>query len=445
MPLIKPLPADQSESPPQWFAGLAGVFAAIVLLKLGNPIILDHLIEPPHRLDEIIFWSWPVNWGYGLLAILALASLAVVRLKTDAPRWIVWLPLAWLGWQFLSATQTVDAALTRETLKHFTGCVVCFYIGLLALGPCKRTTGFWIGLLAGFVGVLMVGFNQHYGGLEETRRFIYDQIQKGEVSPHPHLIAKMSSERIFGTLVYPNALAGVILLLLPASLAATWRLTERGSNVVRGVLTGVLAYAGLACLYWSGSKSGWLIALGQGLLLLCLLPFNRIAKLAVVLTVIGVGLGVFFVRFDTYFQKGAKSVGARFDYWQAALKTAGEHPVMGSGPGTFYVAYRKVKRPESEMARLAHNDFLQQASDSGVLGCCAYAWMVLGSVAALYRKRLLENRGSSPMMWLGLIGWVLQGFVEFGLYIPASAWLAFLLLGWLWSDAATKRMHTTPT
>ena len=27
--------------------------------------------------------------------------------------------------------------------------------------------------------------------------------------------------------------------------------------------------------------------------------------------------------------------------------------------------------------------------------------------------------------------WVLQGFVEFGLYIPALAWPAWLMLGWL--------------
>ena len=34
-------------------------------------------------------------------------------------------------------------------------------------------------------------------------------------------------------------------------------------------------------------------------------------------------------------------------------------------------------------------------------------------------------------VWLGVLGWALQGFAEFGLYIPALAWTAFALLGWL--------------
>ncbi|MDB6023564.1 MAG: O-antigen polymerase, partial [Pedosphaera sp.] len=34
-------------------------------------------------------------------------------------------------------------------------------------------------------------------------------------------------------------------------------------------------------------------------------------------------------------------------------------------------------------------------------------------------------------VWLGVLGWALQSFVEFGLYIPALAWPAFGFMGWL--------------
>jgi hypothetical protein len=37
-------------------------------------------------------------------------------------------------------------------------------------------------------------------------------------------------------------------------------------------------------------------------------------------------------------------------------------------------------------------------------------------------------------IWLGLLGWSLQELFEFGLYIPALAWTAFGLLGWLLSQ-----------
>jgi hypothetical protein len=36
------------------------------------------------------------------------------------------MPLAWLAWQFLASTESIEPGLTRLTLKHFTACVLCF-------------------------------------------------------------------------------------------------------------------------------------------------------------------------------------------------------------------------------------------------------------------------------------------------------------------------------
>jgi O-antigen ligase len=85
--------------------------------------------------------------------------------------------------------------------------------------------------------------------------------------------------------------------------------------------------------------------------------------------------------------------------------------------------------PGAEITRLAHNNYIEQASDSGVIGFVAFAGFIFGSLGVLYRK---SNSDSARFgMSLGILGWVAQGFVEFGLYIPAIAWPAFLFLGWL--------------
>ena len=81
------------------------------------------------------------------------------------------------------------------------------------------------------------------------------------------------------------------------------------------------------------------------------------------------------------------------------------------------------------MARLVHNDYLEQASDSGVIGFLLFSALIVGSLKFLYRKS--HSQLALFFGWLGLLGWALQGFVEFGLYIPALAWPAFLFLGWL--------------
>ena len=69
------------------------------------------------------------------------------------------------------------------------------------------------------------------------------------------------------------------------------------------------------------------------------------------------------------------------------------------------------------------------ATLSGFFGFLSFSAFVFGSLAFLYRKSQVDL--VDFCVWLGLLGWTLQGFVEFGLYIPALAWPAFLFLGWL--------------
>ena len=110
------------------------------------------------------------------------------------------------------------------------------------------------------------------------------------------------------------------------------------------------------------------------------------------------------------------------------------HPVCGTGPGTFQRPYAQIKAPESEMARLAHNDYLEQFSDSGLAGGVIYgAWIFL-ALAAVAKKFWRSNEAFTVAIMAGLLGWFTQGLGEFSLFIPATAWTAFALLGGLVSQ-----------
>jgi len=401
----------------------------LTLLKFGNPFILDRLIEKPSNILEFIYQPWPVLWGYCLLAMVTLAGLMAIRIQRTGPQWLTWPLLIWFFWQLIAATQTVDSSLTTAVLKHFSACVICYFLGRFALSPAKNLAPFWVGILAGFIIIIGLGFNQHYGGLDEMRRFFYQQPNWQQYPPE--YLKKISSNRIFSSLVYPNALAGALILLLPPLLAVTWRLTARLPRICRGTLAGLLAYSGLACLYWSGSKTGWLIALILGLITLLQLPIQRMAKYSLFAAILSFGVIGFFITYASYFERGATSVGARFDYWRAAVQDFASNPVFGSGPGTFSIAYKKLKSPDSEMALLTHNDYLEQASDSGFMGFLSYFCFIACHFWYLYRKSKLRSDLLSLTVFLGVLGWALQGLTEFGLYIPALAWPAFMLLGWL--------------
>jgi O-antigen ligase len=272
-----------------------------------------------------------------------------------------------------------------------------------------------------------MAFEQHYGGLEETRKQFLSQ-PGADLYPKWYLL-KIQSNRVFGSFVYPNAFAGAILLLLPVSLRLTWLLSARLTDITRMVLVGVVSYAGIACLYWSESKGGWLIALGMGALCLSRIAVSRKLKIVVLVGVLLAGTVGFLIKFEAYFKKGATSVSARFGYWQAALDTAEKHPILGSGPGTFSVSYAKIKPPEAEMARLAHNDYLEQASDSGIPGCVLYLAMIGGWLVYCARRTPIKLASAPSLILLGIIGWCAQGFIEFQLYIPGLAWPIFLLFG----------------
>ena len=449
------------------FVLLFGAFLGLALLKFGNAVIMERQITWPKDSYEWAIAQWPVAMGYGLLAILAVSGAALARWRIGKHPWLVALPLLWLGWQLLAATTTVDGALTGLTLRHFAACVVCFYLGYFTLGRVASLGAFWGPVIAAMMLVILVGVDQRFRGQAETRAFLLkneqthwrdlpaDQVAEMERdgllfrtpdgwTVNPGLLKKAESRRISSTLFYPNSLAGAILLVLPpclVTLATTRRLTS-GARWFAGSAFGLGA---MASLFWSGSKSGWLLALVLAVITLLRSPLNRQIKAGIVVAVLVVGLAGFVARYAGFFERGATSVVARFDYWRAAWQTAASHPMLGTGPGTFSRAYQGIKRPESEMARLTHNDYLQQASDSGWPGFLLYVGLILGGLLVSGKALWTSGSWEQYAIWVGTLGWALQGMVEFGLYLPALAWTAFAMLGWLVAKTANDSTHLRKT
>ena len=435
--MSRPKTEDSSRLWRSVFAGSVGLLMALALLKLGNPVILQDQIATPTSWTELRIQPWPIAWGYLLLGLVLIQVPKVFQWKIPSPAWLTFLPLAWLGWQVVSALWSVDGALTLATLQHFAACVTCFYLGMFGLGRLADLRLFWLAFLGGFFVVLVMGWEQHFGGLERAREYFY-RLPDWQSYP-PEFLRKIESNRIYSTLFYPNALAGVVILLLPPTLFQLWARTAHLPFVGRLCLPGLAGILALGCLYWSGSKAGWLIVLGLGVIAFLDCPWSRGTKIRAATLILLLGLIGFGVKYRDYFARGATSAGARLDYWRAAWETFQSHPVLGTGPGTFMMSYRQRKAPEAEMARLAHNDYLQQGSDSGAPGMLLYALFVCGSLAVVRRGIGRAALSENWAVWLGVAGLAAQGLVEFGLYIPALAWPFFLLLGRLWGQAGSGK------
>ncbi len=450
-------------TPDQVYALAFGLMLGLAILKFGNPIILDQKIEAPTSLAEAWTDPWPTHWANWLLAVLAAAGawLAVAKKRRwTAGRWLLAPPLIWLCWQLVSAASSVDHALTATTLWDFAGCVACYLLGATVLGHERALRWLLAGVLAAFAVCLLVAYSQRFQ-LPRERQFLLDSqrlgwtnLTTGELARlrrsqfiistngaevvNPIIIEKLGKARVFGTLVDPNALAGALLLLGPVALVLAVSGTQRFRPLTRAAVIAVTLFLMGAGFFGTGSKSGWLLALAIGGLWLLRLNWPARWKCVALASVAVLGLTVFAIRFHSYFSAGATSVGARFDYWRVAVRVALDHPLLGTGPGTFQRPYARLKLPDAEMARLAHNDYLEQFSDSGVIGGMCYAAWV-GWVMIRLGRKLWQSRDFLVFaVFSGLLGGFAQSMSEFGLYIPAMAWTAFTLLGWLLAVAGNR-------
>jgi hypothetical protein len=469
-----------------WCSGLLLMFG---LLKFGTPVILQDQIESPQGLIQWLFFPWPIQTAYMMFAVLGMAAVRMLPFRVKAmPKWL-WLPLAWLAWQFASAFFTIDQKLTHMVLAHFMVLVGLFYIGFFMLSKNTRLKGVAGPATFGLILAMWTATEQKFGGLEATKQAIpqspyfdtgmtWNQVypqaflektiedqawlqslradedmlqqtaqslglvpllnpqgaKESQLERDLAFLEKIGKNRVFGTFGgYPNALAAAIWLLLPMSLVCIWQMTHRLQKPSRALITGLVAVWAVACVVWSGSKGGWLIGMLSVGLLFLLSRVSRRVKAALVLALVIGGSFAFAWKYQAYFEKGATSVGARFEYWKAGWHTSFEHPLLGSGPGTFMRAFAKVKPDDAEMTRLTHNDYLQQASDAGWPSAIMYLLWIGGSLWIM-RPKSLANNLVYEMVWIGLVALAFQNTIEFGLYIPALSWPFFLLLGWLWGQ-----------
>jgi len=413
------------------FAFLFGTFLGLALLKFGTPSVMDRFVETPTTGIEWFVFVWPLRFAYPLVILLAVAGLAAIQWRKIGPRWLAVMPLAWLGWQGIAATRSVNSDLTHGVLLHFSVCLVCFYLGWLGLNRSNLTKFFLWPMVVAFSAMVGIGLGQHFGGLQETRDYFWTYIYPALPSVPPEYLKKMQSNRIFSTVFYPNAFAGALLLLTPPLIAWIWQAKARFTIGARGFLCGAIGAGSAACLYWTGSKGGWLLALLIGFIVLMHQNFSRQLKILLIAALLMAGGAGFYWKNREYMQRGATSVVARFDYWRAAWQTAVSKPIFGTGPGTFAIAYEAIKKPESEMARLTHNDYLQQASDSGFPGLTTYVAFIGGMLWIGYRRLDWQKSTLACGSWLGLLAWTVQSGFEFTLYVPSLAWTAFAFAGWL--------------
>jgi O-antigen ligase len=271
--------------------------------------------------------------------------------------------------------------------------------------------------------------------------------------------------RAVSTLGHPNFLAAYLVMVFP--LAAVRLLAAKGA-LGRLAHGGLLAVQGL-CLLLTFSRSGWLAALGGGLVLLLLLArihgrlrlFWRLAAI-VALLVAGVCVLAYadpggavsaspFEPLHSALRGKSAATRIRVLEWQAMPSLIAARPVLGYGPDTFSLAFSRVYPPglavyggPNATGEHAHNQILDLAVDAGLLGAALY--LAVAAVVVVRGLSVLRRTADAgrQLLLAGLISAVvaclLQHQLSFVTVTPAA--LLWLYLGWI--EALGQRAEPLP-
>jgi hypothetical protein len=260
----------------------------------------------------------------------------------------------------------------------------------------------------------------------------------------------------FGPFVNRNHFEGWALMMLPIAVASAVAASERGKKHTRGggvswlstpqgaamllvaFAAGIIGLALLMTLSRSGLAAftgmtllfGWVIVGRQATK-----GAKVVAATLIVILFVGAtawaGLGAITNRVSLANRDG--SGGRRFEAWSDATRIIRDFPVTGSGLNTFGVAMMVYQSSNRQLHfQEAHNDYLQLASEGGLLLGVPLLLALLIFVRDV-RRRFRESPKEGTTYWLrvgatvGLVGIAMQSVLDFSLQMPGNAALFALL------------------
>jgi O-antigen ligase/tetratricopeptide (TPR) repeat protein len=191
--------------------------------------------------------------------------------------------------------------------------------------------------------------------------------------------------------------AMMLAALLPALLALRGR---RGSAL--GLVLGALS---MGVIILTGARSAWL-GLAAGAIFAIVAyryrPSRTVAGLAV-LALLGTALGGFSTGLAGSLwarMTAVSTVDLRFEIWAATLSSWLERPLLGSGPGSFGIAFTETGYFSNFAAvgRHADNAFIQLLAEGGLVGLIGAALIGAGIAIGIRRTSLTVPAGAGLMI-----------------------------------------------
>ena len=204
------------------------------------------------------------------------------------------------------------------------------------------------------------------------------------------------------------------------------------------------------------SRAAWIAAAVGAGVMIGLAPRRRAALVILCVASVAVAMLATRVERQSLAQRleSIPSVEANADrlaIWSGAVRMVRDHPLLGTGYGTFIFAWSQYSRDPTLMDKpTAHNVFLNFAAETGLLGLAAFLAVVLGGLAGLWRRvRSSKSDPKTDGLWAALFAAVVAMLIQqlfdatvMSLHIGYGLLAAFALGGTQLSGAAAPTSKT---
>ena len=399
--------------------------AGVLVAVFGTPLLfLMHW----YSFDELALKT-------NFLALIALVLLALWVLECAWERRLVWvstpldLPIAlYLLWNLLSVRWTpYEYAVLGQAGKYLSYALFYFLIVSHLREPrqIQRLIGalFGAAFLTGVYGVV-----QYLG--------------------HDWMNWQSGDVRVISSFGNATFFAAHLVLVLP--LGINLFLGARGAEgrVGWGVTVGLLYF----CLLATYTRAAWLglaggLGVDAGLLWGRLRPHRGFGTALAALGVLLLGLTAIAATTGPYSLSQRLASSFKMDMsnvqrkmaWDGAWGVFRAHPLLGTGAGTLLHHIPEYLDPEfyntgsSLWVAHAHNEFLEQAADTGIIGLGLFLWMLgafvvlAGRIARRAQDRTARYLAAGALC--GLLAFLAQNMAGVSLRYPTGGLYLFVLFG----------------
>jgi O-antigen ligase len=341
---------------------------------------------------------------------------------------------------------SIEAYSTRAQLLIVLTCSAAFYFAQIICQDRQRKqrliySVIALGYLEAFYGLL-----QYLTGWQQ----IFTYVKKYDLA------------EATGTYINRNHYAGFLEMVLPFSLALAFyeyanfaRNQRQPSPRMRKMITRAsfqrlafwfsVAVVLFAALVFSRSRMGIIAACASllamfGLAVLSRFRVRMLLTLSAAFLIISLGLALWIgpgpitERFQGVEQEYSLGDQSRLSIWRDDLRLIHQHPWLGTGLGTFPIAFTTVQTTFlGQFVNHAHNDYLELASDLGVPAALVLVAGILFVFVRVVRIFLFGEGNFERIVALGCAGSItamlLHAMADFNLYIPGNALVFSMILG----------------